>query len=909
MKNHSNLNLLIVVPAALKEQWKSELLLKFNIDLGTGENNNTVVLKSFDELNRGDLTKRWDFLVVDEIHRYLHNRSQYDQIHTISSYSKNVLMLSATPVQQRKEEYLNLLRLLLPEKYDKYNLTQFGSLVDKQGMIIQKTALVLDNLEDLQEAIADSEDSEEDPHESEDCEDLFEEIKDGLDEICVAVNDSRLDDLLHRIRFEKDDLGVYDIKIMIAFICGNYQIESNIIRNRRRILEISEDGNRLMPIREFQFVEYELNEDLNTFETMCYQILSDWITDHSEIEDLEEEILPLLGALFSSPWAFNSYLKKCGAIDQSTKLSLIENADRWVGFENTVIGHIREVLDNPALYEDEFSTRIMSVMNLLYDDLYDKKVVLFTNYEETFEIYKKVLQKSFADTEVSFFGASMPTEEIELGAYRFQNDSSCRIMLCDYTGGEGRNFQCADYIVHIDLPWDANSIEQRIGRLDRLERDPARPVVHSIVVYSKDTFENALFDFWNKGLNIFNQSLSGMEIIMKEINNQIIDAIRSDFKYGLFDKIPQIVEMAKKMREVVRKERNFDAAGFMYRPMFNDLKRLIDYYAQHENELFASTMQSWASLAGFHGYGRKDGTISFSATSFSPKSAVKSQLIPPKWTEYLNTTQNRFINKVQDAYNRKNAIKTHERTIQGTFIRKKAIENDYLHFFAPGDDVFDCIVDNAMNSCKGKAAAFAVKARINWCGLIFTWTWKPNETYLLDQDISIYALNSYRNYLNTDQIVIPISIRNIDSVSNDMIVREYSRIINTGYQKSGTIHIGKRDSKPLYLKGIIDGPSNIAWFKSRFAEENWIELINSAKKESLTAAKKRISQRTRLKDIKDEMERILSARAANSEYYGIDDEKIDTIKREQALIIEAIRHPVVSLESAAFIWMVKTNHE
>ena len=95
----------------------------------------------------------------------------------------------------------------------------------------------------------------------------------------------------------------------------------------------------------------------------------------------------------------------------------------------------------------------------------------------------------------------------------------------------------------------------------------------------------------------------------------------------------------------------------------------------------------------------------------------------------------------------------------------------------------------------------------------------------------------------------------------------------------------------------------------RFAEENWIELINSAKKESLTAAKKRISQRTRLKDIKDEMERILSARAANSEYYGIDDEKIDTIKREQALIIEAIRHPVVSLESAAFIWMVKTNHE
>ena len=36
-------------------------------------------------------------------------------------------------------------------------------------------------------------------------------------------------------------------------------------------------------------------------------------------------------------------------------------------------------------------------------------------------------------------------------------------------------------------------IEQRIGRLDRLERDPARPVVHSVVIYSRETFEEALF--------------------------------------------------------------------------------------------------------------------------------------------------------------------------------------------------------------------------------------------------------------------------------------------------------------------------------------------------------------------------------------------------------------------------------
>ena len=80
---------------------------------------------------------------------------------------------------------------------------------------------------------------------------------------------------------------------------------------------------------------------------------------------------------------------------------------------------------------------------------------MFTNYKGTFDAYRKILEGIFSKEEVSFFGAGMSKDEIELNAYRFQNDRSCRIMLCDYTGGEGRNFQCADYIVHIDLPWDA----------------------------------------------------------------------------------------------------------------------------------------------------------------------------------------------------------------------------------------------------------------------------------------------------------------------------------------------------------------------------------------------------------------------------------------------------------------------
>ena len=41
--------------------------------------------------------------------------------------------------------------------------------------------------------------------------------------------------------------------------------------------------------------------------------------------------------------------------------------------------------------------------------------------------------------------------------------------------------------------------------------------------------------------------------------------------------------------------------------------------------------------------------------------------------------------------------------------RKIALSNDYLNFYAPGDDIFDCITKNAINSYKGTCSAFAFK--------------------------------------------------------------------------------------------------------------------------------------------------------------------------------------------------------
>lgn len=911
MQDRSNKKALVIVPETLKKQWKTELFLKFNIEQGNDKNHNFVTVKSVEEIKIEDKYIKWDFVIIDEVHRYLSDSVHYTILHTISKNTKNILLLSATPVQQRREEYLSLLRLLLPEKYDPYSPKQFGKLIEKQSHIIQKTALILDDLSDYEEEIENVRSEEENPHNSEDCQDLYEEIHDSLKEICDDLDDEKLVSLFEKIEFDGEDLGVYAIKVIISYICSDYQIESNIIRNRRKLLESSDDDERLLPTRELETLIYELDNDRNTYETLTYEQLSNWILNRVKEDNnsVERDVKPLLSAFFSSPWAFSEELRKTKYKGMRLDQDLISSVKRWESFEQNIVDHIASVIDDPAKYADYYSTRIITILNAIYDELYDQKVVLFTNYKKTFEVYRGVLTKLFPPEEVSFFGEGLSGDEIELNAYRFQNDASCRLMLCDYTGGEGRNFQCADYILHIDLPWDANMIEQRIGRLDRLERDPARPIVHSVVVYTKGTFEEALFKFWNEGLKIFTQSLSGMEIIMKDINQEIVTAIQEDFKFGLFDKVPKIIELADNMRSTVRKEQNFDAAGFIYRPMYNELKRLIDYYAQNENELFANTMKNWASLAGFHGTESKAGVITYSAHSFVPKSAINALLIPPKWNDYINSAQNTFVNRVQDQYNKTKAVKRIERSIRGTFIRKQAIENDYLHFFAPGDAVFDCIVDNAIHSCKGQASAFAFPASINWTGIIFTWSLSPNIDLLLGNGVSVYALSPYRNYLVSDQVVVPIAIRNDDDETDDQVIREYTKIIEAGFKAKKVIHLGKRTRSSGFLKEIIVDKSNINWFRQEYSEENWSDLVDSFKKDASVKALEVFKRRSNIRGAREEMERTLSAKAANAEYFGLSNDGIEELKTTQKIILNAIKRPKLILESAAFVWMVKGNEE
>lgn len=912
LSNKAGKNVLIVVPASLIAQWRTELLFKFGILEGENENAHHLTITTLEELKNLESEKKWDFVIVDEVHNCLRSQSYYDKIHRLSRNADNIILLSATPIQQRKEEYLNLLRLIQPSVYDDLDIDHFAKLVDKQDQISQMTHSLLDDIDSFKNELL-PEIEEEDAHENEDVQEQLEELEETLGDISLLIGDETLRKMISSIDTEKSDFGLYDMQVVISYICDNYQIERSIIRGRRAILGVyPKDEEGEFAERRLEEIVYSINDNTNYYEYEAYRTLKEWIVENQDqikAIQVEKELQPVLEAFFSSPWAYRTRLSEIYGNNANIPENVLKAADRWVEDENEVLENMADILDDV----DAHPSRLVKLISFIETELFNKKIVIFTDHIETFEIYKKALYDAFGD-EVTAFSTKMNRDEAEINIYRFQSDSKCKILLCDKSGGEGRNLQIADYVIHIDLPWNINTIEQRIGRLDRMGRDVRVPVT-SVVIHTSESYEDQLFNFWNQGLNVFGQSLSGLEIIMNEINQKIIESIRSDFEFGLYRLIPELINEASQMRETVQREQIFDTAALRYRPLYNQLERLLSNYQFNENELFAQTMMSWASLAGFGEVqqNKEDGLVAFDENNFSIKSAQNSFLIPPSWDNYLNKKQNEIAIRVQrgvEEEKQKNIYKNN-RIIKGTFDRDVAIKNDYIHFYAPGDEIFDCITDNAMRSYKGMSTAFAAQSSIEWKGFIYTFSVEPNERMLLDEGISLYALGLFRQYLSTSIQVIPVPFTAYAEVPEKTVLSEHRRITQVGYfNENDTIdHLGRRG----FGSGFLFIPkkyncSNLDWFKLNYPDEKWEKLATQSGKIARKKAFDKFMGESNISGAKELIEQILSTYEARSEFYGTrESDTIDSLKKEFEIIFNSLRKPIIRMESACFMWLVKSN--
>ncbi len=178
--------------------------------------------------------------------------------------------------------------------------------------------------------------------------------------------------------------------------------------------------------------------------------------------------------------------------------------DTWINSYQTV-GKLREQLWGEENQPDggwlEDEPRVPWLINILKGELKQQKVLLIARSGATVESLEAVL-RLHAGIKTAIFTEQMTLLERDQASAYFADLEGAQILLCSEIGSEGRNFQFASQLILWDLPANPDTLEQRIGRLDRIGQTQ-QITLH--VPYIQGTAQERLYHWYDSALNIFNQ--------------------------------------------------------------------------------------------------------------------------------------------------------------------------------------------------------------------------------------------------------------------------------------------------------------------------------------------------------------------------------------------------------------------
>lgn len=908
-KNHK-MKCLIIVPDSLIYQWKTELRYKFWLDvsIGTSTNSEDIVLYPLEKINTSEsrtiLNDNWDLLIVDETHRVISMHQEYHKILTLSRNTKNVLLITATPIQQRKSEYLKFLKILKPDYYENMNEEEFDQLLEKQSNIRSKIYSMTRDLEEYEE--------------------LYDYYEEDIKDIAEEINDKVFNSIVETIDINAKDKGLKEVKLALAYLGEYYQIERQIIRHRRIELQDQLAKRALEEVTynqigsELNFYERDVSEDIHEY-------LDKIIENNPNSNVVNEYAKEVLSALYSSPWALEFMIKnRLFAVEfgikweelksedlnllstprkddeRRTNLSMYINSyedeldelnyildlvNKWKKATIREFDNMEELYNDPDLIKGKF----LKFLDFILENYSQEKVVIFTSWNQTAVKLEELIKRKLGEESCVSFHSKKNDKQLEDSADKFQSDKACRFIVCDELGGEGRNFQMADAIIHFDMPWSPIILEQRIGRLDRIGRDCNRNVT-SVVIYSEDTVEESLFRIWKESLNVFNESLSGLELVFEEIQNKILSAIREDVRYGLNNIFEDISSYAGQMKEYVEEEQYIDMARHLDRDKEEKISNILDKFSEANGDKLKIVMNKWGSLIGFEPRNLRDNVYGFFREDFKPNAFKKTFFTPPN------------MEKTREITNRTHGIR-------GTFSRGKAIEREDLIFFAPGDEFFDSIINNAMEVNRGRCCAFYKESEIEWRGIILKWDISINNQRILE--VNKEALKYIKNdYMPMDHIYTIYPFNGYEDIDKSYVLDEYLKSLEE--RPKSLIHLGQRHGGTI--KVVKNSRiSNLEWFKVNYPKGLWrnivIDAYNSGRKEVVDILRSMDIRGAAKKDFENQLNSLKSVNMYYKYNNKVNSESAKKKIEYYNLILSSLKNPKLTIDSAAVMCLSGDKYE
>lgn len=507
---------LILAPSFLVTQWEEELTQRCLIDQFP-DRVHFAAMETFN-INKVSLP---DIVIIDEAHEVARlafsekslDKKKYEQIKHISHYAHALLLLSATPVLNNEQEFLSMLHLLDPDHYKLEELEVFRKKVlfrqdvgkvllsfreDTKLFLLKRGIINLRTLFDKDQIL----------------ELLLQQLEQGLE----TFSEETRRDLIRRIR---------------VHISETYRLHRRMLRNRRESVgDILQYTRGEKPITE----EFDLDERTEELHQLLDEYRYEAWASERQLWDNEETLesnlsriwVLLLEAAGSDEDLFCTLVRSrlnhrvergVENLYSQELMDILIHSPQFLG-EQEILQRMLHLFKYPSEEGDKLLLLLYTIKNIqeraLRSGKSEQKIIVFSQFTSVCEKIFKFLAEELGEELVGTYHIGLNPEKIEEITEAFRSYSTFQVLICDSSAEVGRNFQFVDHLVHYDLPFSPNRLEQRIGRLDRLGRK--KPFYMSVMTGpdAKKNFQFAWHNLIKRGLNIYIESISSLQFFVDQ---------------------------------------------------------------------------------------------------------------------------------------------------------------------------------------------------------------------------------------------------------------------------------------------------------------------------------------------------------------------------------------------------------
>jgi ATP-dependent helicase HepA len=496
----------VLVPGTLTKQWATELESKCLLsDL-------EVSVRSHEEIGELSESRVPDLLVIDEAHRLIYPRGTDDQVAAYQELRKlalripRILLLSATPALGDEERLLALLNLLDPISYPLDQLSQFRARVEALQAVGRLLLAIRPGgaLFSLKQQATRARE-------------MFPNDATVLEEVAVILGSDNDQ--------PKRDAAAAALKDHIA---NTYRIHQRLIRARRVDVEKWSMRPRGPAWPLLTNVKVCYDDDSSTSAIMAAleawrdSALRQYFSDDSLAESLSKRWIDLADGAWRGSYdlaiaARNSAPQFEGEVDELNE-----------------VRRLAELSESSNSRYVKASTEIAEWSKQLGRDVSGrpKKLVCFSSSGVDAKRLFQQLEKDLGRAQViSLLDAGTDTARL---VEEFSQSTSFRVAVGDRDAEEGLNLQFVHGIFHLNLPFDAARLEQRIGRLDRFGRKLDR-IEHRVLLLGDA--DSSLSSSWlallANGFQIFNRSISDVQFCIDALEREIRLRLFRDGAYNI----------------------------------------------------------------------------------------------------------------------------------------------------------------------------------------------------------------------------------------------------------------------------------------------------------------------------------------------------------------------------------------